>query len=157
MLTILLTNYMRSGEKTNLPFKEVVLDGGSIIEILLREVSKIKNAIEEEIIVPVITFLGIIEAEYILYRRLGKEIAIQKIDNLLNSNFFEVISIELIRRKVSLLKSNNPIAVADCATIAVAQEKNIPALFAKKEQKLKDIMQKGNPFGISIYFIKELE
>ncbi len=140
----------------NLPFREVVLDGGTLIEILLLGNNlNLYREIEKEKVIPTITTLGILEAEYILCRKLGKEASFQKVDDLLKSDYFEIINFDDIRRKVSPLKCSYAMSIPDCATITVALKKYIPALFAKREKELATILDK-NPFKIKIYFLNEI-
>jgi len=137
------------------PFKKVVFDGGAVIELLLSgDDSDIYQNIVDEKITPLATSLAIIEAEYILCRKIGKESAFEKIDNLLDSNFFDVIPINDFQRDISILKCFNPIALPDCATIALAVKNQIPALFAKKESELLKQLDK-KPFDINIYFLED--
>ena len=138
------------------PFKKVVFDGGAMIELLLSgdESELFKNIVNEKII-PSTTILAIIETEYILCRKLGKEKAFKKTDNLLSSNYFEVFSLDSISRDISILKCFNPIALPDCATIALAIKNNVPALFAKKESELIAQLEKKK-FETEIYFLEDL-
>jgi len=138
------------------PFKNVIFDGGAVIELLLSgdESHLYKNIIEGKII-PSTTILAVIEAEYILCRKLGKDKSFEKIDNLLSSNYFEIFPLESLSRSISTLKCNNPIALPDCATIALATNKNSSALFAKKEDELIKQLEKKN-FKIKIYFLEDL-
>ena len=138
------------------PFKKVVFDGGAMIETLLSgdESELYKNIVNEKII-PSTTTLAIIETEYILCRKLGKDKAFEKTDNLLSSNYFKVFSLDSILRDISVLKCFNPIALPDCATIALAIKNNIPALFAKKERELLAQLDKKK-FESEIYFLEDL-
>jgi hypothetical protein len=138
------------------PFKKVVFDGGAMIELLLSgdESELFKNIVNEKII-PSTTILAIIEAEYILCRRLGKDKASKKTDNLLSSNYFEVSSLDSLSREISVLKCFNPIALPDCATIALAIKNNIPALFAKKESELMAQLNRKK-FETEIYFLEDI-
>ncbi|MBD3339656.1 MAG: hypothetical protein GF353_11145 [Candidatus Lokiarchaeota archaeon] len=140
----------------NLPFKEVVLDGGTIIELLLlgQDSSIYKNILNEEII-PIATILAIIEAEYILCKKLGKDKSFEKVDNLVNSNYIVIEPLEHFYREISILKCNVPIALADCATIALATNYNVPALFARREAELKKPIRE-KAFKIEIFFVKDL-
>ncbi len=138
------------------PFKEVVFDGGAVIELLLSgEESELFKSILNDVIVPMTTNLAIIEAEYILCRKIGKEEAFKKVDNLIDSNFFNIQPIENFIRDISTLKCNNPIALPDCATIVLATNNKIPALFANKERELKKPIE-NKSFKIDIYFLEEL-
>lgn len=138
------------------PFKKVVLDGGAVIEFLLSgdESDLYKNIVDEKII-PSITTLAIIETEYILCRKLGKDKSFEKVDNLLSSNYFQVFSLDSLSRRISILKCFNPIALPDCATIALAIKSNIPALFARKENELIKQLDKKK-FEAKIYFLENL-
>ena len=137
------------------PFKEIVFDGGALIELLLSgvETELFKNIVDQQII-PSSTILAIIEAKYILCRKLGKEHALEKVNSLLDSNYFDIISLDSIQNNISLLKCLNLISLPDCATIALATDKNIPALFARREKEL--ITQVGKKaFTIQIFFIED--
>jgi len=138
------------------PFKKVVFDGGAMIEFLLSgEESEIYKNVADEKVIPSTTTLAIIETEYILCRRLGKDIAFQKTDDMLSSNYFKVFSLDSLLRDISVLKCFNPIAIPDCATIALATRNNIPALFAKKESELIAQLNKKK-FETDIYFLEDL-
>jgi len=138
------------------PFEKVVFDGGAVIELLLSgDDSELYNSIVEGEIIPLTTTLAIIEAEYILCRKIGKDDAFEKIDSLLDSKYLTVISIESFSREISTLKCLNPIAVPDCATIALAIKTDIPALFAKKERELDKQLEK-KPFETKVYFLEDL-
>ena len=73
------------------PFKEVVFDGGTIIELLLSgdESDLYKNIVNNDI-TPMATSLAIIETEYILCRKIGRQQAFDKVDNLIDSSFIVV-------------------------------------------------------------------
>jgi hypothetical protein len=138
------------------PFNNVVIDGGVVIELLLSgKESDILNSIINEEIIPLATILAIIEAEYILCRKIGKDKAYKKINNLLNSQYIEVIPLDKFSRDISMLKCFNPIAVPDCATIALATKNKIPALFAKRESELLKQLEK-RIFEIEIFFLEDL-
>lgn len=138
------------------PFKEVVFDVGSKIELLLsgNDSDLFKSILNDEI-EPKTTNLAIIETQYILCRKIGRERAFEKVDNLIDSNFIEIQTLEQILKDISILKCNNPIALPDCVTIALAEKNNIPALFAKKEGELKKpLIIKA--FKIDLFFLEDL-
>jgi hypothetical protein len=66
-----------------------------------------------------------------------------------------VISLDSLLRDISVLKCFNPIALPDCATIALAIKNNIPALFAKRESELIAQLKKKE-FETEIYFLEDL-
>ncbi|KKK45151.1 hypothetical protein LCGC14_0796470 [marine sediment metagenome] len=138
------------------PFKEVVFDGGTIIQLLLSgdESDLYKNMLNNDI-TPMTTSLAIIETGYILCRKIGRQRAFDKVDNLIDSSFISIYSLEKILRDVSILKCDNPIALPDCATIALATKNKIPALFAKKEGELKNLLQ-IKAFEIDLFFLEDL-
>lgn len=138
------------------PFEQVVLDGGVIIELLLLgEDLPLYEQILDEKVMPFCTIFAIMEAGYILCRRIGAEKSFSKVDALVSSNYIEIISLDNLIRDISTLKCNNAIAIPDCATIALATKNGIPALFANKEQELhKPLANKA--FGIEIYFLEEI-
>jgi len=138
------------------PFKKAVFDGGTIIELLLSgDESELYKKIVDEKLVPLTTTLAIIETEYILCRKIGKEKAFEKIDNLLHSNYLKVFSLDSFLRDISILKCFNPITLPDCATIALAIKNSIPTLFAKKEIEIVAQLDKKK-FETDIYFLEDL-
>ena len=138
------------------PFKKAVFDGGTIIELLLSgDESELYKKIVDEKLVPLTTTLAIIETEYILCRKIGKEKAFEKIDNLLHSNYLKVFSLDSFLRDISILKCFNPITLPDCATIALATKNSIPALFAKKEIEIVEQLDKKK-FETDVYFLEDL-
>ena len=140
----------------NFPFKKIVFDGGAITELLLwGDESDLYQNIVDEKIIPLTTSLAIIEAEYILCRKIGKDTAFEKVDNLLDSNYVDIVPLDNFLRDISTLKCLNPISLPDCATIALAVINEVPALFAKKESELVKQLDK-QPFAITIYFLEDL-
>jgi predicted nucleic acid-binding protein len=138
------------------PFKEVVFDGGTVIELLLSgEESELFNNILNDNIIPITTSLAIIETEYILCRKIGKNKAFKKVDNLIDSNYIKIQSLEHLIRDISNIKCNNTIALPDCATIALASKNKIPALFVRKEAELKKPIE-NKAFNIKIFFLEDL-
>jgi len=128
------------------PFIELILSGN--------ESNLFKNILNNEI-TPLTIDLAIIETEYILCRKIGRQRAFEKVDNLIDSNFINVHSLENFLRDISILKCNNPIALPDCATIALATKNKIPALFAKKEGEFKNpLIIKA--FEIDLFFLEDL-
>ena len=137
------------------PFKEAVFDGGVIIELLLSgNESDLFKAIINNNIIPMTTSLAILEAEYILCRKIGRELAFEKVDNLIDSNFIKIELLENFLRDVSIIKCNIPIAIPDCATIALATMNKIPAVFAKKEEELKKPLE-IKAFEIDLFFLED--
>ncbi|MHA1358408.1 MAG: PIN domain-containing protein [Candidatus Helarchaeota archaeon] len=137
------------------PFKEAVFDGGVIIELLLLgDETDLFKAIINNNITPMTTSLAILEAEYILCRKIGRELAFEKVDNLIDSNYIKIELLENFLRDVSIIKCNNPIAIPDCATIALATKNKIPAVFAKKEEELKKPLE-IKAFEIDLFFLED--
>ena len=137
------------------PFKEAVFDGGVIIELLLSgNESDLFKAIINNNIIPMTTSLAILEAEYILCRKIGRELAFEKVDNLIDSNFIKIELLENFLRDVSIIKCNIPIAIPDCATIALATMNKIPAVFAKKEVELKKPLE-IKAFEIDLFILED--
>ena len=65
MLTPFWKNYISRGKEMKFPFKQAVLDGGCIIELLLSGVeSELFKNISDEKLIPSTTTLAIIETEY---------------------------------------------------------------------------------------------
>jgi len=140
----------------NFPFKEVACDASIIIELMLSGAnSSLFQSISKEEIIPLTTILAITETEYILCRKLGKEIAFDKIQNLISSNYFEIINLDDLHKEASLLKCNHSISLPDCFILALAKEKQAPAFFAFKEEELTKQI-KTKPFDIDIFFLEDL-
>ncbi len=87
------------------PFKEVVFDGGSMIELLLsgNDSDLFKSILNDEI-EPKTTNLAIIETQYILCRKIGMERVFEKVDNLIDSNFIEIQTLEQILKDIRYIK-----------------------------------------------------
>ena len=137
------------------PFKSVACDASVLIDLLLSGPTK---PLFEEIIANNVklctTELAITEAQYIVCRAIGVNLAETKIDNLLSSNACDVICISSLRAMASKIKCSRAISIAECFIMALASARGIPALFATRETELDEELKKS-PFLSVIYFLDE--
>jgi len=135
---------------------DIVFDGGAIIELVYSTPSgrRALKEIEVEALRPFATEVSMAEARYIVCRKLGRAESIARIKDLRESNF---ISIEPITPTLSEFaaqhKCDRSLSLADCFTFALAEVKEIPVLFARKEKELEKEM-KTRPFDIPVYFLE---
>nr|MDO8045391.1 PIN domain-containing protein [Candidatus Baldrarchaeota archaeon] len=99
------------------------------------------------------TELAISETFYIICRKLGVKKAENKINNLLESGFIDVISISPI--EAGKIKCVRSISLADCYIIALAKILNATSVFAIKEKELEREI-KRMPFKVPVIFLEEL-
>lgn len=99
--------------------------------------------------------VNLAEAEYILCRKIGYELAQTKVRNLIDSNFIDFISTEQLLHIASKIKCEYAIALADCFCLAVAETTGSTALFRFKEKELEREIGK-KPFEIRIKFLEEM-
>lgn len=99
------------------------------------------------------TELAISETFYIICRKLGVEKAENKINNLLESGFIDVIPTPPI--EAGKIKCVRSISLADCYIIALAKILNATSVFAIKERELEREI-KRMPFKMPVVFLEEL-
>ncbi len=140
-----------------LPFTAVACDGGVLIEILEGgSQSLLVHEILAGRVEPLATILALTEAQYILCRKIGPAKANQKVQDLIDSNFYEIWQLHSLREEASLLKCHRALWLPDCFTIALAMKNSIPAIFATREKELDRELHK-QPFPISVYFLEEVD
>lgn len=137
-------------------FKEIACDAGVLIE-LIQKGSKLPlfQQIVQDRVNPKITILALTELQYILCRKLGAQKSEEKVNALIDSNYFEISYLHELRPIASVLKCQRAISLPDCFTIALAINRSIPALFATREKELDKEIQK-KPFQTRILFLDEL-
>lgn len=101
------------------------------------------------------SYVNVTEAEYIICRKIGHELARMKVQNLIDSNFIEFIEVEPLIHIASRIKCDRSIALADCFCIAVAETTTSTALFRFKEKELTKEMKK-KPFEVQTRFLEDL-
>ncbi len=139
------------------PFTEVACDGGVLIEILE---GGPQSLLVQEILAgrvePLATILALTEAQYILCRKIGPVKANRKLQDLVDSNYYEIWQLNSLRNDASVLKCQRALSLPDCFIIALAMKNSIPAIFATREKVLDRELHK-QPFPISVYFLDEVD
>lgn len=121
---------------------DIVLDTSILIEIALvtengKELTKL---IIDDALIPYTTSLNIMETLYVLCRLLGMKEAEKRVDLIINSGYFNIVSSDRVSRSAAQCKCLFPISIVDCHTLALAKEYNLPALFYKMEKEFKPII-----------------
>ncbi|MBD3228188.1 MAG: PIN domain-containing protein [Candidatus Lokiarchaeota archaeon] len=96
------------------------------------------------------------EIFYILCRRLGFNIANNKIDTLLKINAIQIISSTNLVSLAGKYKCERAISLSDCFVIGLAKYSGSIALFAKREKEINRELI-NNPFNVQILFLEDLE
>ena len=113
---------------------------------------KLKELMKKGTVSSITHELAIVETRYILCRRIGRDRAWAKVENLLNSGYVMVEDASRIMEKASMLKCERSISLPDCFTLALASQMGIRALFATKESEILREMDKS-PFETEIVFL----
>jgi len=132
------------------------VDSGALIELCLNSPSgkKIRDALKNGDITVYTHELALTELIYILCRKIGWDKAKNTVDSLLLSGYLNIQEVSKLVESASKIKCERPIALSDCFTLALAQEKKLKALFGNRENELiKEIKHK--PFEIEIEFLNE--
>jgi len=101
------------------------------------------------------SYVNLAEAEYVICRKVGHDMARSKIQDLMDSNFVDIMPTEQLLHIASEIKCEHSIALADCFCIALAELTSSKALFAVKEKEFVKEMQK-RPFKVKISFLEVL-
>ena len=135
---------------------KLAVDASALIELVFCEApgQKLKQALENDLIEAWTTELALTELRYILCRKLGWTESDKRVNNLLASDYFKVEDTMKLMNEAAKLKCCRAVSLPDCFTIALAQEINGKALFARKEQDLTTEIQR-NPFDINILFLDD--
>jgi predicted nucleic acid-binding protein len=131
----------------------VAIDSSCLIALNSGEelVNKIKTNLKEKW-VAYCSEMAILETFYILCRKSNLETAQNKINALISSNVLNIIPIKKVLKEASKLKCERSIAIADCITIALAQNLDSKAIFYRKERELKKAIKK-KPFQVELIFL----
>jgi hypothetical protein len=96
--------------------------------------------------------LGLTEMMYMTCRGKGWTEAVQKRDDLLNSNLISVEPTSKLLTEAAQTKCGRALSLQDCFTIALARVLHCEAVFAKPESELSRAMKK-KPFDIPISYL----
>ena len=135
---------------------KLAVDASALIELVYCEAlgQKLKQALENDLVEAWTTELALAELRYILCRKLGWLESSKRVTKLLASGYFKVEDTMKLMNEAARLKCGRAVSLPDCFTIALAQEINGNALFARKEQDLTYEMQR-KPFDINVLFLED--
>ena len=135
---------------------KLAVDASALIELVYCEAlgQKLKHVLRNDLAEAWTTELALTELRYILCRKLGWSESSKRVNNLLASGYFNVEDTMKLMNEAAKLKCCRAISLPDCFTIALAQEINGKALFARKEQDLTAEMQR-KPFDINMVFLED--
>ena len=102
------------------------------------------------------TLNSLTEIFYILCRKLGFNIAKNKLETLLEARAFQVISSTDLIIMTGKYKYKRAISLSDCFVIGLAKYTGGSALFANREKEI-DHESTKELFDIDILFLEELE
>jgi predicted nucleic acid-binding protein len=100
------------------------------------------------------TELAITELRYVLCRKLGWRQSAERAKKLVASGYFKVEETPKLMNEAARIKCRMAISLADCFTLALAQEIGGSALFARNEQDLSAEMAR-KAFEATIVFLEE--
>jgi predicted nucleic acid-binding protein len=133
------------------------LDSGVLIEMLLGTSvgQPITQALLSDSITAYTSYLNLSETEYILCRRLGRELARSKVQSLVDSNYVTITDSERLYASAAEIKCERALSLADCYCLANAEVTKSKALFACREEDLtREIERK--PFDVEIDFLEDI-
>lgn len=136
---------------------DIVLDTSVLIEIALASDKGLElvKLIIDEAFTPYTTSLNVIEALYVMCRLFGIEDAEKRIDLIVKSGYFNIVSSDRVGRTAAQCKCLFPLSIVDCHTLALAKEYNIPVLFYRVEKEFKPILGKLKEWvGNEIFFVE---
>ncbi|RLE96305.1 MAG: hypothetical protein DRJ57_05695 [Thermoprotei archaeon] len=82
------------------------------------------------------TELAVVEARYVLCRKMGWEEAVRRVNQLVASGYVAVVDISPLCEEAAKYKCGMAIALPDCFTLSLAKSLHVPALFARREREL---------------------
>jgi len=128
-------------------------DSGVLVEMLLGKI--VSGPLLESTITANTCYFNLTEAEYVLCRLLDRTQARSKVDNLVRSNYFNLTDVAELYANAAEIKFERALALGDCYTIANAKVTGSTALFAFREEELKNEMER-KPFDVKIQFVDDL-
>lgn len=134
----------------------MVFDTSVLVEIALATEDG-KQLIDEIVggnITPYTTTLNLTETLYILCRLLGLEEARKRINLMVGSGYFEIVSSDYVSLEAAECKCLFPITIVDCHALALSRKTRKPSLFYGLEKEVKQIVNSLELWtGNKIYFI----
>ena len=137
---------------------DIVLDTSILVEIIFatEKGKELAKLIIDEVITPYTTTLNVTEAIYVMCRLLGMEEAERRVNLMLNTGYFNVVSSDRVGRSAAWCKCLFPISIVDCHTLALAREYNMPVLFYRMEKEFEPIVNDLKKWlGNEIIFLVE--
>ena len=131
----------------------LALDGSILIALAVGEkgIDEIAKSLLNEDAFGLTHELAVSELLYILCRKVSYNVAKNKLNALKASGFIKIIPISDLIEKASKLKCERHIALADCYTLALAEEFDGKAVFAKAENEIINAI-KRSPFNVDVLF-----
>ena len=135
---------------------DIVLDTSLLVEIALatERGKKLVKLMIDNVLVPYTTSLNVTETLYVLCRLFGMDKAEKRIDLMVDSGYFNIVSSDRVSRSAAECKCLFPINIVDCHTLALAREYDMPALFYRREKKFEPIVDDLKKWvGNEIFFL----
>lgn len=100
------------------------------------------------------TELAVVEARYVLCRKLGWGEAARRVSQLLASGYVAVVDVSPLCEAAAKYKCEMAIALPDCFTLSLAESLHVPALFARRERELVRELSRGK-LGVEVLFLED--
>lgn len=119
-----------------------MLDTSILVEIALatEHGKELVELVIDRVLTPYTTSLNITEALYVICRLLGMNEAEKRVDLIVDSGYFNVVSSDRVSRSAVQCKCLFPVSIVDCHTLALAKEYNLPVLFYRMEREFEPIV-----------------
>ncbi len=134
----------------------MVFDTGVLLELLLSTPGGllVREKLLRGELFGYVTELALVEARYVLCRRVGWEEASKRVDWLVLSGFIEVEDVSSLCERAAKFKCEVGISLPDCFTLSLADLLSMPALFARRERELVGGLSKLPP-SINVLFLED--
>lgn len=132
------------------------IDAGALYEMAANSDNGVtlREAIKRGDVVASTHELALTEVLYLICRRIGFEKAKHRVDILILSGLIALEPTAELMETAARIKCARPIALADCYTLALAENRHLVALFAEKEAELVREMERA-PFDVEMEFLSE--
>ena len=134
----------------------MAFDASVLIELLLSTPGGVlvREALLRGDVFGYATELALVEAKYVLCRKLGWEEAARRVNHLALSGFIQVEDISPLCERAAELKCRMAIALPDCFTLSLAETLYVPAFFARRERELVRALSRAS-LDIEVFFLED--
>ena len=117
------------------------LDGGVLIALVTKnrpkQVEELVGKLLDESVKGVTHSLATTELLYILCRKVGWEKAFERFQDFQQSKICYIVETAILQPIIARIKCQRTLAIADCFTLALAEQMQCPAVFDVLEREIK--------------------